>query len=82
MDASRVGGKDILLIALCGRNKEGQECSCWAPPQARHGTRTEKVTAEPEQEDTKAPDPQNPLHFSLSDVFTTKSEEHMAGDSR
>ena len=34
MDASRVGGKDLLLLALFGTTKAGVSRACRAPPQA------------------------------------------------
>ena len=33
MDASRAGGKDLILRMLVGTNPEGDPRCCWAPPQ-------------------------------------------------
>lgn len=38
-DGSRVGGKEILLVAVLAKNKDGVLKTMWAPPQAR-GERT------------------------------------------
>ena len=33
LDASRVSGKDYLLVVVIGTNPEGETLACWAPPQ-------------------------------------------------
>ena len=32
LDASRVGGKDVLLVAILGTAETGEQRVCWAPP--------------------------------------------------
>lgn len=33
LDASRVGGKDVLLVAILGTAEDGSQKAAWAPPQ-------------------------------------------------
>ena len=35
VDGTRLGAKEVLLVAVYGRDSDGHGRACWAPPQVR-----------------------------------------------